>query len=115
MSSLSTTAKNIQKLEKKAYEELSPLANKHGIALISSIAFLSLAMVSSMMQWPIIITVSAITICTLSSILTYRFYKILQKKISTIDAEKNALNLQNWNIKRASLFSYYIIEYTYNW
>lgn len=113
MSVNSVNLEKIQKFEKKAFDDLSKRANEHGIALISSIAFLTLAMISSMISLPSIVTYSSLGICILSSILTYRFYKILQKKISNIIDEKNALNIQNWDIKKANIFSYYTIEHTY--
>ncbi|NGX32744.1 MAG: hypothetical protein K1060chlam4_00794 [Candidatus Anoxychlamydiales bacterium] len=102
-----------QKLEKKSFETLSKPANNHGLSLISTIAFLSLAIISSGVALPSIVTYSALSISVLSSVLTYRFYKILQNKISNIIDEKNTLNIQNWDIKRANIFSYYTLESTY--
>jgi len=102
----------IQKLEKKAFD-LSMLANRHGISLISSIAFLSLTLISSLMGFPSIVMYSSFSFCILSSTLTLRFYKILKHKISNIIDEKNALNIRYWDIKKPNIFSYYTIEFSY--
>ncbi|NGX62664.1 MAG: hypothetical protein KR126chlam6_00062 [Candidatus Anoxychlamydiales bacterium] len=49
---------DIFKLQKKAMDILSPTANKHGLALISTLCFLSLGLISSMFAMPIILTSS---------------------------------------------------------
>ena len=103
----------VSTLQKKAMDILSPTANKHGLALISAVCFLSLGLISSMFGATTILTSSLFIFSAISGIGVIKYNKMIHNQLNQIITEKTAKNIKNWDIKLINNYGYFIPEFIY--